>query len=132
MKKIDETEFPPHKSLTPVQMKTACLLASGMSQRRVCAELGISRRSIFTWLRDSEFRSQRKAFSEEIMADYQADILNRLTATPRVLSQIIKNPQDKDNYRLAAITSLRDTAINWHVVRPLEEARQKMQGGDDD
>ncbi len=131
MKDIDNSEFPTHKTLTPAQMKTACLLASGVPHRSISRELGISTRSIFLWLKENDFISQIKSFSDSIMAEYQADVLNRLKETPRYLSEIIENPKEKATDRIAAIASLRDTAINWHVVRPLEEARQKMQGGED-
>ncbi len=132
MKNIDNNEFPPHKTLTPAQMKTACLLASGVPHRSISRELGISTQSIFVWLKREDFKSQIKSFSDSIMAEYQADVLNRLKETPRVWSEIIENKKEKASDRLAAIASMRDTAINWHVVRPLEEARQKMQGGEDD
>ena len=131
MKDIDNSEFPTHKTLTPAQMKTACLLASGVPHRSISRELGISTRSIFLWLKENDFISQIKSFSDSIMAEYQADVLNRLKETPRYLSEIIENPKEKATDRIAAIASLRDSAINWHVVRPLEEARQKMQGGED-
>ena len=131
MKKLDENDIPEHKSLSVTQLKAAVLLAAGVSGRRTARTLGTSTRSVFAWLRDPAFLEQKNALSAVFMAEYQADVLNRLKETPRYLSEIIENPKEKATDRIAAIASLRDTAINWYVVRPLEEARQRMEAGRD-
>ena len=129
MKKLDENDIPEHKTLSIVQRKAAYLLGSGYSYRQTARTLEISTSTIYRWLHDPDFASQIDALLAEIMREFQADVLNRLKATPRVLSAIIKNPEAKAADRIAAFCALRDTAINWYVVRPLEEARQRMEAG---
>lgn len=124
-----ETEFEPHETLSAKQMKAAFLLASGESYRRISIVLNVSKSTISRWRQQPDFAEQMGTFSAEIMREFQADVLNRLKATPRVLSAIIKKPEARDADRIAAWKELRDTAINWHVVRPLEEARRKMEAG---
>ncbi len=124
---LTHDDLPPNPSLSAKQQKAAHMLALGWSYRRISAELAVSKTTIVNWRKSPEFLVQIGTLSSEITHRFQSRNLRAMGKAIRVLHAICFDERQKAADRLAAASKIIDLAINWHVIRPLEVSRHKLE-----
>ena len=103
------------------------MLALGWSYRKISAELGVSTGTIHNWKGLPKFTEQIDALSSEITRRFQAKNLRAAAKAIRELHAICFDKSQRASDRLSAASKIIDLALNWHVVRPIEESRRKLE-----
>ena len=124
---LTHDDLPPHPTLSPLQQRAAHMLALGWSYRRISAEIGVSKSTVGLWKEIPEFAGQIGTFSAEFTRRFQATNLRAAAKAVRALHHIAFDESARTSDRLAAIGRILDMALDWHVVRPLEISRHKLE-----
>lgn len=88
-----------HKPLNPRQLIAAEALATGMSQRELSREYGISRSVLQGWLKKPEFVAQVEEFRQAILAEVRGRLLKLLPGAVDSLADTIEqSPADPPSH----------------------------------
>lgn len=87
------------KPLSSRQLIAAEALATGMSQREVCREQGISRSVLQSWLKKRDFAAQVEEFRQAILAEVRGRLLKLLPDAAEALADTIRqSPSDPPSH----------------------------------
>lgn len=83
-----------NKPLSTRRLVAAEALATGMSQREVCREQGISRSVLQSWLKKPDFVAQVEEFRQAILVEVRGRLLKLLPDATEALANTIRQPPD--------------------------------------
>ena len=125
---MDETPTPKRRVNLPTKYAQAAVLVSrGASYRAIAAKLGVSTGTVYAWKQRPDFLMQIDALRTEALESWEAHNLACLRRASRELDRLMKDPAEKFADKVAAARLRGDWAMNWYAVRPLEEARKRME-----
>ncbi len=129
---MDETPTPKRRVNLPTKYAKAALLVSrGVSYRDIAAQLHVSTGTVYAWKQRPDFLMQIDALRTEALESWEAHNLVCLRRASKELDRLMKDPNEKFADKIAAARLRGDWALNWYTVRPLEEARKRMEAGED-
>lgn len=103
---------------------TALLAARSVDQAAQIA--GVSRRTVFRWLEDKEFRDQLKAAEGQALDEAARRLLSGQALALDVLEDIISNSTKDADRRLAAVAWM-DLLLRWREATALEDRIQVLE-----
>ncbi len=116
--------------LSPTQIQAALLLAAGLRLNTVAKRVGVDRTTLWNWRKTETFQRQVSEFTDANMTAARNAGSYMLPKAMRRLAEIIdaepaEAPTPGD--QIAAAKLLLEYATNWHVIEPIERAKQEME-----
>lgn len=116
--------------LSPTQIQAALLLAAGLRLNTVAKRVGVDRTTLWNWRKTETFQRQVSEFTDANMTAARNAGSYMLPKAMRRLAEIIdadpaEAPTTSD--QIAAAKLLLEYATAWHVIEPIERAKQEME-----
>ena len=116
--------------LTPQQLQAALLLANGVRSTAVAKKIGVNRATLWQWRKNETFQRQVSEFASDNMAAARNAGSYLLPRAMRMLAKVIDAessmpPSVADQINAAKL--LLEYATAWHVIEPIERAKQEME-----
>ena len=116
--------------LTPQQEEAALLLAMGVRITTVAKRLNVNRATVWTWKKNESFKKLVSEISDANMTAARNAGSYMLPKAMRRLAEIIDAEPDEaptPGDQIAAAKLLLEYATNWHLIEPIERAKQEME-----
>jgi hypothetical protein len=106
-------DSPSDESLTAKQLAAVGLLAAGKAYTDVAAELGVDRKTVWSWRRDPAFAAALSAELEDLREAIQTRVLALADKALNALEQTLDSG-DSDSARVAAARLVLDRLLPTH------------------
>ncbi len=114
-----------HDDLTPRQRRVIAHLVSSLSVEAACADAGISKNTVYTWLKQPSFKAALEEARNEAFRDAMVRLKATLTRAVDTLSGLLDSTDA--SIRLQAATRLIGYAIKVAEVEDLQKRLEELE-----
>lgn len=114
-------------SRTIWKRKAAMLMASGRSFRETAAEIGVSSATLIRWSKSPEFKKRLDSAVDDMVSEFHRKNNRHLLEIIDRLDDICLGKTKGSPTALAAMQTKYRWAMDWNVVRKVEEARRVLE-----
>jgi hypothetical protein len=114
------------------QARAITMLLSGSKINEVASELGLSEKTIDSWLRSDDFRSELTSNAQKIIDATVANLIALNSKCVDVLTDILENSSDRN--RLHAVKLIFETNGKWldnDILKRIEKLETYLESAND-